>query len=579
MLKLLPYLRPYWRAVLLGPFFILVEVGMDLLQPFLMATIIDKGVANGDVGFILKTGLLMVGLALVGLLGGMGGIIASSYASQGFGADLRQGAFTKVQSFSYANLDDFSTSSLITRLTNDITQVQQTVMMLLRGFVRAPLLAIGGLIMAITINPQLALVLAVTIPVLALVLWLIIRKGFPLFALVQKHLDRLNTVIRENLVGVRVVKAFVRREQEKARFGAANEELVDTTVQAFRLVSLLMPVMMLIMNSSVVAIIWFGGLQVRGQKMTVGEVMAFINYITQILFALMLVAFVLMAFSRAKASVDRLNEVLDGESTIKEGSSIVAQGPRKGEVIFHQVSFSYQAEGGGPPVLQEISFRAGPGERVAILGGTGSGKTTLVNLIPRLYDVTGGKILIDGVDVKDYQLKVLRDSIGVVPQQTILFSGSIEDNIRWGNKDGAKEEIRAAAQAAQAHEFIMSSPEGYDTQLGQRGVNLSGGQKQRIAIARALVRKPKIMIMDDSTSALDMGTEARLQRAVKDYLGHSTQFIIAQRISTVMEADQIILLDNGRIVAIGNHQELLKNNSVYQDIYYSQRSGEVVAHG
>lgn len=575
MLKLLPFLFKYWKIALLSPLCMMVEVGMDLLQPILMARIIDYGVAQGDVAYILRTGTVMMGLALIGLGGGLGGIIASSFASQRFGADLRLTTFSKVQSFSFANLDKFRTASLITRLTNDITQVQHTVMMLLRAAIRAPLLSVGGLVMAITINPELALIILATIPLLAGALWVVINKGFPLFAIVQKRLDRVNAVMRENLVGVRVVKAFVRGDKEKERFGIANEGLAEINIKASRVVSLLMPLMMLIMNFSIVAIIWFGGLKVNTGEMTVGEVMAFINYVTQILFALMLVAFVLMAISRAKASADRVNEILKVEPEIREKAHPVTGKITKGEIVFQQVSFQYP--GASAPVLEDINLQINPGAVVAIVGGTGAGKTTLSHLIPRFYDVTKGRILIDGVDVQDYSLQSLRNSIAIVPQEIVLFSGTVAENILWGKEDATEEEIIQAAKAAQAHEFIMSLPNGYHTQLEQRGVNLSGGQKQRLAIARALIRKPTILIMDDSTSAIDAGTEARLRRSLEEFLGPCTRVIIAQKISSVMEADQIIVLENGRVEAVGTHTRLLAKSPVYRDIYRSQWGQEVVA--
>jgi len=578
VLKLLVHLRKYWKLVLLSPACMLIEVGMDLLQPLLMATIVDQGIANGDVPFILRTGLLMVGIAFIGLGGGMGGIIASSFVSQSFGADLRRQVFQKVQTFSFANIDDLKTASLITRLTNDVTQVQQTVMMLLRAFVRAPLLSVGGMVMAVSINARLATVLLVTMPLLALSLWLVIKKGFPLFMQVHKRRDRVNGVMRENLAGVRVVKAFVRSEREKERFGEANENLRDITTKASRVVALQMPLMMLLMNLSIVAIIWFGGLQVNTGEMTVGEVMAFINYVTQILFALMLVAWVLMALSRAKASADRINEVLETEVPIREKPDPVVMPITNGNIVYDRVSFQYPGSGGAP-VLQDISFTVRPGETVAILGGTGAGKTSLVNLIPRFYDVTAGRILIDGIDVRDYSLATLRGSIGMVSQETVLFSGSVEDNIRWGKEDASFEEIEAAAKAAQAHDFIINLPDGYQTRLEQRGINLSGGQKQRLAIARALVRKPAILIFDDSTSAVDAGTEARLQRSVAAYLGRCTRIIIAQKISSVLGADKIILLENGRVEAVGTHDSLLATSPVYQDIYQSQFGQEAIAGG
>lgn len=575
VLRLLSFLWKHWRIALLSPLCMMVEVGMDLLLPLLLARIIDYGVVQGDVAYILWVGLLMLGLAVIGLAGGMGGIVASSIASQRFGADLRLAAFTKVQSFSFAKLDEFRTPSLITRLTNDITQVQHTVMMMLRAMIRAPLLSLGGLVMAAALNPELSLVILVTIPVLAVTLWVVINKGYPLFTLVQQRLDRVNAVMRENLVGVRIVKAFGREKQEKERFRTANEELAAANIRASRVVSTLMPLMMLVMNASIVAILWFGGLKVDAGEMTVGEVMAFINYVSQILFALMLVVFVLMALSRAKASAYRINEILAAEGEIREKPQPSAGQVTRGEIVFENVSFRYP--GAGAPVLENISFHVKPGEVLGIVGGTGSGKTTLSLLIPRFYDVTGGRILIDGVDVRDYRLADLRRRIAIVPQDITLFSGTVAENIRWGKEDASLEEIMAAAKAAQAHEFIMGLPAGYDTVLGQRGVNLSGGQKQRLAIARALLRRPVILILDDSTSALDAVTEAQLRQSLQEFLGPCTRIVISQKISSVMQADQIIVLDNGVIEAIGTHAGLLAQSALYRDIYRSQWGEEVAA--
>ena len=575
VLRLLSFLWKHWRIAVLSPLCMMVEVGMDLLLPLLLARIIDYGVVQGDVAYILRVGLLMLGLAVIGLAGGMGGIVASSIASQRFGADLRLAAFTKVQSFSFAKLDEFRTPSLITRLTNDITQVQHTVMMMLRAMIRAPLLALGGLAMAATLNPGLSLIILVTIPLLAGTLWVVINKSYPLFALVQERIDRVNAVMRENLVGVRVVKAFVRGDKEKERFRDANEQLARMNIRASRVVSTLMPIMMLVMNASIVAILWFGGIKVDTGEMTVGQVMAFINYVSQILFALMLVVFVLMALSRAKASASRINEILTAAGEIRETTRPVPGKVTRGEIVFEKVYFQYP--GAGAPVLENINLHIKPGHVVGIIGGTGAGKTTLSLLIPRFYDVTRGRVLVDGVDVRDYRLNQLRSGIGIVPQEITLFSGTVAENIRWGREDAAMEEIIRAAQAAQAHEFIMSLPDGYDTVLGQRGVNLSGGQKQRLAIARALLRRPAVLILDDSTSALDAVTEAKLRQSLKEYLGPCTRIVISQKISSVMEADQIIVLDNGVIEATGTHAGLLAQSSLYRDIYRSQWGQEVAA--
>lgn len=569
MLKIFKYLKPYWKLTMLAPALMFLEVASDLMQPTFLAEIVDKGIATGNIPFILQTGLKMVGIAMVGFLGGLGCTIASSAASMNFGADLRLDLFKKVQRFSFANLDKFKTSSLVTRLTNDVMQVQNMVLMMLRILVRAPLLCIGGIIMAVSINMKLASILLVAIPAVVVLLTIIIKKGFPLFTAVQKRLDRLNAVIQENLTGIRVVKAYVRSEKEKERFKEANRQFRDINVKAFRTVILTMPVMMLIINLSIVAILWFGGIQVSNNAMEVGQIMAFITYMTQILFSLLMVSFVLIMISRAKASADRINEVLETRVDIEDSPGAIDMPIAEGRVEFKNVSFSYEGAG-GTPVLSHITFTAEPGETVAILGATGSGKSTLVNLIPRLYDPTEGAIYIDGEDIRNIKLDTLRKGIGVVLQETILFSGSIKDNIRWGKEDATDEEIIQAAKAAQAHNFIMSFPQGYDTQLGQMGVNLSGGQKQRLAIARALVKKPAILIMDDSTSAVDLGTEARIQKALKELMKNTTCFIIAQRISSVMDADKIIVLEDGRIEAMGTHEELMQKSETYRDIYRSQ---------
>lgn len=573
--KLLKYLKPYWKVAVLAPLLMLAEVVMDLLQPKLMASIVDNGIAKGDTAFIIRTGLIMIGAALLGFLGGFGCTVTSSYASMNFGADLRSAVFKKIQQFSFANIDRFSTPSLVTRLTNDIVQVQNAVLMSLRIMVRAPLLCIGGLVMAIGINSRLGLIFAVAIPVLAILLAIIIKKGFPFFMIVQKKIDNVNAVMRENLSGVRVVKAFVREDLERSRFDKANNELVDITLKASRLMVVSMPVMMLVMNASVVAVIWFGGILVGEGAIQVGQVMAFINYMTMILFQLLMVTFMLMMFSRAAASANRINEVLDTEVDISDEPDASDEPVKVGSIVFEDVTFHYKAAG-GDPVLKNISFAIKPGETVAILGGTGSGKSSLISLIARLYDVTGGIIKIDGRDVRSIKLNTLRESIGFVLQESILFSGTIKDNICWGRVDASDDEIIEAAKTAQAHDFIMSFKDGYETMLGQRGVNLSGGQKQRIAIARALVKKPAILILDDSTSSVDMGTEYRIQKAMKRMIGDTTCIIIAQRISTVLDADKILVLEDGEIKGEGSHEKLLRENMIYRDICRSQLGEEAL---
>ncbi|HXL02205.1 MAG TPA: ABC transporter ATP-binding protein [Candidatus Atribacteria bacterium] len=569
MKKLLSYLKPYWKPTLLAPILMLIEVICDLSQPTLLASIVDNGVAKSNLPYILNTGALMLGIALIGMAGGMGCSVASSIASQNFGASVRSAVFKKIQSLSPLNIDRFKTSSLVTRLTNDITQLQMVVLMSLRIMVRAPLLFIGGIIMAVSLNARLTLILTVSIPLLAAVIYYRMKKSMPLFSFMQQKLDRVNAVIRENLSGIRLVKAFVRADHEKKRFATANDELMHATLRAFNLIITMIPMVMLIMNFSIVAVLWFGGWDINRGNMEVGQIIAFVNYITQILFSLMMIGNILLFVSRASASAERVNEVLDTDIDIKNADNPDFTPLSSGEVTFEKVSFGYSGDK-NQLVLKEISFHAPSGKTIAILGSTGSGKSTLVNLIPRFYDVTSGRVMVDKRDVRSMDLATLRSGMGIVPQDTILFSGTIKDNIRWGKEDATDEEIIEAARVAQAHEFIMSLPEGYNTQLGQRGVNLSGGQKQRIAIARAIIKKPPILILDDSTSAVDVVTEQRIQKALKEFIRGSTIFIIAQRISSVMDADKILVLNEGRIEAEGTHEELLKSSPIYQDIYNSQ---------
>ena len=569
MRKLFFYLKPYWKATLLAPFLMLVEVFMDLLQPKLIASIINDGVLKYDLLHIRNVGLLMVGAAFIGLVGGMGCIVFSSKAAYGFGADLRSDLFDKVQSFSFRNLDKFKAGSLVTRLTNDVVQVQNVVMAMLRVLIRAPFLAIGSFIMALTISPKLALILVIIIPLLFIALLIVIQKAFPLFIEVQKKIDSLNTVLQESFSGIRVVKAFVRADYEEKRFGKENDELMHITVKASRLIALIIPIMMLLMNITVVAIIWFGGLQVWEGAIEIGDIVALINYITQILFSLMMVGMMLMFVSRAKASAERISEVLETELEIKNVNNAKKYTLKSGKVVFDNVSFSYD-NSENSLVLKDINFTADPGQIIAILGATGSGKSSLINLIPRLYDTTKGRVLVDGTDVREIDLHTLRSNIGIVLQETILLSGSVKHNISFWKPQASQSEIEEACITAQAHNFIMEMPNGYETELGQRGVNLSGGQKQRLAIARALLLKPRILILDDSTSALDFATESKLQEALKEVMKESTVFLIAQRISSVAQADKILVLDEGMIAAEGSHRELIESSSIYQEIYRSQ---------
>jgi ATP-binding cassette subfamily B protein len=575
--KLAYLLRPYWKEIIIGPLLMLVEVAMDLAQPRMMQKIVDVGIAQLDMSIVISTGLVMVGLALVGAFGGAGNTVFAVKVSQGFGADLRSKLFGKVQSLSFGNLDKLETGQLITRLTNDVTQVQEVILIALRILVRAPLILVGSLIMAVITSPELALILLALGPLSLGVIILVLRRAHPMFSEVQRRLDRLNTVMQENLAGVRVVKAFVRADYEQQRFENANEDLMNSTIRAMRLVAVVMPFMMLAVNLGVVSVLWFGGAQVASGNMKVGQIMAFVNYLLHALRSLMMVSMLLIQVSRAEASADRIMEVLNSEPEVRDGSDSVSVFRPRGRVSFEHVTFSYDGDS-QESVLRDINFVAEAGQSVAILGATGSGKSSLVSLIPRFYDVTEGKVKIDGMDVRRVSKEALRSIIGFVLQESVLFSGSIRDNIRYGRPDATDEEVITAAKAAQAHQFISEFPDGYDTQLGQRGVNLSGGQKQRIAIARALVNKPAILILDDSTSSVDVETEARIQDSLLALMEKCTSFVIAQRISTVLGADKILVLENGTMVAEGTHSELLKSSPIYREIYESQLGDGGKAH-
>jgi ATP-binding cassette subfamily B protein len=570
------FLKPYWLWAVLAPLLMALEVAMDLLQPRMIQRIVDEGIAQFDMSIVTSTGLLMVGLALIGAIGGVGCTVFSILASQGFGTDLRSAVFRKVQSLSFGNLDELETGQLVTRLTNDVTQVQQTVSMMLRIMVRAPLMLIGSLVMAIVTSPRLAWMLLVLSPIVLGVLAFVISRAYPLFGTVQRKLDDLNTVMQENLAGVRVVKAFVRATHEIKRFGKTNDELMDLTIRAARTVAATMPAVMMAMNLGIVGVIWFGGIQVTAGDMQVGQLIAFINYLMRTLRSLMFVSMLVMRFARAQASSDRIQEVMDSVPEIQDRENAQLQFAAQGRVAFENVTFSYDGDG-HEPVLKELAFTAEPGQTVAILGSTGSGKSSLVHLIPRFYDVSGGRITIDGVDVRDVEKTALRRNIAVALQESVLFSGTIRDNIRYGRPEATDEEVVAAAKAAQAHEFILSFPEGYDSVVGQRGVNLSGGQKQRIAIARALLVRPAVLILDDSTSSVDVETEIKIQDALEELMVDRTSFVIAQRISTVLNADKILVLDNGAIAAEGTHRELLSSSPIYREIFESQLGNGVNA--
>jgi len=574
MKKLIRYLKPYTLFAILAPLFMLIEVICDLYQPTLLAHIVDNGILKNNFQLILHTGLIMLAVAFIGVIGGVGCTVFSSLASQYFGRDLRNELFKKVQQFSFSNIDKFHTSSLITRLTNDVNQLQTLVMMSLRIMVRAPLLFVGGIIMAISLNKNLSIIFLFSIPILASIFLFIMKKSFHLFSEVQKRIDYVNNVVRENLVGIRVVRAFRREDYEKERFKYANTMLMNAVIKAIMLMIIAMPLFMLVMNLSILVVLWFGGLLVNQGNMKVGEVMAYINYMGQIMFSLMMIGNILMFVSRASVSAERVLEVLEEKIDIQNKENADKTPIRGGKVKFEHVYFSYFNK--EESVLKDINFEVNSGEIIGIIGTTGSGKSTLVNLIPRLYDVTSGRILIDGRDIRDIDLKILRDAISMVPQDTILFSGTIKENICWGKEDATYEEIIESAKIAQAHEFIIRLPQGYDTVIGERGVTLSGGQKQRIAIARALIKKPKILILDDATSALDFATEQKIIHGLRGIIKNCTTFIVAQRVSTMMNADKIIVLDKGKIVGFGSHAELLKNNDFYREIYKSQIDEEVM---
>ncbi len=577
-MQLLGFLRPYRRWVALAPLLMLLEVAMDLMQPRLIQRIVDEGIARLNLPLVIQSGLLMIGLALIGAVGGMSNGIFAVKAVQGFGADLRESLFRKVQTLSFGNLDELETGQLITRLTNDVTQVQEAIHIMLRILVRAPLLLVGSLVMAILTSPQLAFLPLVLMPIeLAVIVW-IVRRATPLYTVVQERLDALNEVMQENLAGVRVVKAFARAAHEEARFGAANDRLMDQTIHVARVVAVILPFMMVSMNLGIAGALWFGGAHVVAGRMHVGQIIAFVNYLMTTLFSLMMVSTLVIQVARAVASAARIQEVLQSQPQVRDRDGALDEIQPRGRVAFENVTFSYSGDH-SEPVLKEINLVAEPGQTVAILGTTGAGKSSLVHLVPRFYDVTAGRVTLDGVDVREICQAALRRHIAVALQETVLFSGTIRENIAYGRPDASEEEIVAAAQAAQAHEFIMSFPDGYDTMVGQRGVNLSGGQKQRLAIARAILTQPTVLILDDSTSAVDIETEAKIHEKLQALPHPCTRFIIAQRISTVLEADQIVVLEGGQIAARGAHHELLATSPIYREIYESQLGNGAEAYG
>lgn len=577
-MKVLRYLKPYWLFALLCPLAMILEVSMDLLQPTLMSDIVDNGIlgdaaADENLRHVLITGLKMLAFSLIGCFGGIASAAFGTAAAQKMGNDLRKDAFAKVMHMSFQQTDKFTTGSLVTRLTNDITAIQEFVAMSLRMFVRTGMQFIGGIAVILTLNVNFGIVLVISLPVQLIAVAIIMKKASPLFSIVQSRLDKVNSVVQENVSGARVVKAFTREEYEINRFDNANTDLMTTNLKVQKLLATLNPILMIIMNASVIAIIMIGGFQVEAKAMQVGEVMAAVTYITQILMSVMMVGMMFQQVSRSAASMKRVNEVLSTNPVISDGHKS-ADSDNRGTVEFRNVGFSYPGSS-GKPVLSGIDLKAEKGQMIAILGSTGCGKTSLVNLVPRFYDATEGDVLVDGINVKDYDVDTLRSKIGVVLQKSELFSGTVAENIRWGCETATDEEVKTAAKIAQAEEFIDGFNDGYDTMISEKGASLSGGQKQRMAIARAIIKKPEILIFDDSTSALDLSTEAKLHKALRENLSGVTVIMIAQRIASVMRADKIAVLENGSICAFGTHKELMESSSVYRDIYYSQmKQGE-----
>ncbi len=580
MKRYLKYVKPYLKYFILGPICMIVEVIGEVLLPKLLSQIINVGIGTTasvgkGTGYIILMALLMIGVAVLMLLGGVGGSYFGAKASVYFASDLRRDIYKRIQTFSFANIDKFSTGSLVTRTTNDITQLQNFINMLLRMCLRSPGMLIGAVIMAISINPKLSVVLLFSIPAVALVQFIVIKKGFPRFSKMQTKIDSLNSTVQENLTNVRVVKSFVMEEYENEKFSASNKDLKESGIKAMNVMILMQPCMMILMNLTTLIVLWFGGRSVidyvqTGTGMEVGDLTAFITYINQILFSLMMLTMVFISSSRALASAKRINEVFDEIPDINDADAKYPdETVKEGCVEFKNVGFRYY-KNSPDEVLSGINLKIPAKSTVGIIGSTGSGKTTLVSLISRLYDADSGEITVDGINVKDYSIKNLREGVGVVLQKNVLFSGSIEDNLRWGDQNASFEEIKAVSKSAQADMFVESFPDKYKTDLGQGGSNVSGGQKQRLCIARALLKKPKILILDDSTSAVDTATEANIRKAFSNELKDSTKIIIAQRITSVIDADMIVVMDEGKISGVGTHAELLENNETYQEIYYSQ---------
>ena len=575
------YITPYLSAFVIGPLMMLTEVAGEVMLPKFMSMIINNGVASRNVAYIGKMGTLMVLTVLFMAVGGILGAYFSAKASISFTSDMRNDLFRKVQQFSFENIDGYSTGSLVTRLTNDVQQVQNVLMMGLRMALRAPGMFLGALIMAFMMNRQLAVIILIVIPLLLAAIILILKTAFPRFGEMQRRLDRLNSGIQESLTNVRVVKSFVREAHEIEKFSRLNRDLKESSLRALRIVITTMPVMMFAMNVTTLAVVWYGGNIIIAGKMPVGDLTAFTTYIVQILMSLMMLSMVFLQSSRASASMKRINEIFDTEIGLNDDNAKNKDKKvTEGRVEFKNVSFGYSGENGRKDlVLEGISFTAEPGQTIGIIGSTGSGKTSLVQLIPRLYDVTGGEVLVDGVNVKEYSLKHLREGVGMVLQKNVLFSGTIEENLRWGNEDAPMEDVIRFSESAQADPFVKTFKNGYDTEMGQGGVNVSGGQKKRLCIARALLKRPKILILDDSTSAVDTATEAKIRESLYHDLKDTTKIIIAQRISSVQEADQILVLEDGKIIGHGTHEELLKTCEAYSEIYTTQIGNQSIRAG
>ena len=571
--------KKYWWCFILAPFFMILEACGEFILPYINANVIDIGAANKDVGFILQNGLWMalisIAMLITGVLGAFFAIRGASY----FARDIRRKVFNKIQKFSFANIDDFTTGSLITRITNDITQIQGFTQTLLRGVFRSPVMLIGALIMSFSLNPRLACVIFAVVPLLALAIFLIIKTASPRYTEMQHRLDLLNSNIGETITNERVIKSFVREEYEKEKFGGVNSNLMEKSISALKVMMLLQPVSAFAVNATTLAVVWFAGKQITVGDMTLGTLTAFITYLTQILNGLNMMANIILQFSRAAASDRRISEVLNAEIDLTDDfAAHKDKKTERGDIEFKNVYFRYFKDN-SENVLENISLKIRGGELVGIIGSTGSGKSTLVSLIPRLYDADSGEVTVDGVNVRDYSLYNLRESVAVVLQNNTLFSGTIKENLRWGNEDASDEEIVKAAQTAQADEFVSRFENGYDTELEQGGKNLSGGQKQRLCIARALLKKPKILILDDSTSAVDTKTEAKIREAFRTELAGVTKIIIAQRITSVIDADKIVVLDDGKIAGFGTHSELISTCEEYREIYYSQKEKEADGNG